>query len=158
MNRLYGWAIVIGLAIAAGVSATAYASGPGHHGGHGSLLPPIIRHMVSKSQIKSVMASEKTNLHNAFGAVRSAKNQLEDDLIAGKDTAGDMSALQAAENSLLAEKVTIAQKILANLTPAQRTQVGSFVSQYRSLNDQQRQQRMQLFQQFGGAGTSQQAE
>jgi len=154
MKRLFGSAMVIGLLIAACICGTAYAKGPGHRGGHDSLVPPMVRHMVSKSQIHSVIASEKGNLHSAFAAVKAAKKQLEDDLIAGKDTAGDVSALQAAHNSLLSEKVTIAQKILANLSSAQRTQVANFVSQYRSLNEQQRQQRMSLFQQFGGAGAA----
>jgi len=158
MKRLYGFAILIGALVAACISASAYAMGPGHRGRHDSLVPPIVRHMVSKSQIQSVMASEKANLHNAFGAVKAARKQLEDDLIAGKDTASDLSALQTAENGLLSEKVTIAQKILANLTPAQRTQVGNFVTQYRTMNDQQRQQRMQLFQQFGGAGPASQGQ
>jgi len=158
MKRLYGSAIVIGLLIAGCISATAYAKGPGHRGGHDSLLPPIVRHMVSKSHIHSVMASEKANLHSAFGAVRTAKKQLEDDLIAGKDPTGDLATLQGAQNSLLAEKVTVAQKILAKLTPAQRTQVGQFVTQYRSMNETQRQQRMSLYQQFGGAGAAEQGQ
>jgi len=153
MKRLQVSAVVIGLLAAALISSLAYAQGFGHRGGHQGLLPPMVTHMVSRQQIRSAIAADKTNLRNLHSALKTARQQLEDDLIAGNSskTATDLQALETAHNNMLAEKVKLAQTIVANLSPAQRAQVAQFVTQWRSMQEQQMQQRKQLFQQFSGA-------
>ena len=74
------------------------------------------------------------------------KEQLENDLVAGKDTTADVQALQTARNNMLAERVKLAQQVVALLSPAQRTQVSQFMTQWRSL----KQQEFQLFKQYSG--------
>ena len=54
----------------------------------------------------------------------------------------------------------MAQAILANLSSTQRTQVGSFVTAYRAMEQQNQQNRQTLFQQYGigwGANSSSEA-
>ncbi len=153
MKRLQVSGVVLGLLAAALISGAAYAQGFGHRGGHEGLLPPMVGHMVSRQQIRSAIAADKTNLRNLHSALKTARQQLEDDLIAGNSAkaATDLQALETAHNNMLAEKVKLAQTIVASLSPAQRTQAAQFVTQWRSMQEQQMQQRKQLFQQFGGA-------
>ncbi len=148
MKRLFGLSVAGGLLAATLLSGAAYAHGFGH--GHGMLVPPIIGSMVSHDQIRAVFEGDKTNLQNLHSQVRTAREQLENDLIAGNNTTSDVQAVQTAENNLLAEKVKLAQQILALLSPSQRTQVSQFMTQWRSLQSQQ----MQLFQQYGGPSQS----
>ena len=96
--------------------------------------------------MRTIFQAEKGTLQNLHSQVRTARQQLETDLIAGNSTATDLQTLQTAQNGLLAEKVKIAQEVLASLSPTQRTQVSQFVTQWRSLKAQQ----MQLFKQYGG--------
>lgn len=153
MKRLQVVGAVIGLLGAALICGMAYAQGFGHHGGHQGLLPPMVGHLVSRQQIRSAIAAEKTNLKNLHAALKTAREQLEDDLIAGNTakTATDLQALETAHNNMLAEKVKIAQTIAASLSPEQRAKVAQFVTQWRSMKEQQMQQRKELFKQFGGA-------
>ncbi|GEM_PF-2297670 len=132
----------------------------GHHG-HGGLMPPIVWKMMSPDQIKSAISADKTNLKNLHMAVWNARNQLTLDLVSGKDSSvitADQTALETAQNNLLAEKVKLAQTILANLSSFQRSQVTQFVAKWQAMQQQQRQQREALFQQFNGntAGASDQ--
>ncbi|HKN00445.1 MAG TPA: hypothetical protein VJX23_08000 [Candidatus Binataceae bacterium] len=144
MKRKYGLSVAGGILAAALISGVAYAHGFGHD--HENLVPPIVGHMVSHDQMRTIFEAEKGNLQNLHSQVRAARQQLETDLIAGNNTGSDLQALQAAQNGMLAEKVKIAQEVLASLSPAQRTQVSQFVTQWRSLQAQQ----MQLFKQYGG--------
>ncbi len=143
--------------VAFGLMAILVTSGmglaEGHHG-HGGLMPPIVWKMLSHDQIKSAIAGDKTNLKNLHTAVRSARKQLTLDLVSGKDSSvigTDQAALETAQNNLLAEKVKLAQTILANLSASQRSQVSQFVTQYQAMQEQQMQQRHALFQKFGGS-------
>lgn len=145
MKRLFGWSVAGGLLAAALLSGAAYAYGFGGGGHHHSLVPPIVGSMVSHDQLRSIFEADKTNLHNLHSQARAAREQLETDLVAGKDTAADIQALQTAQNNLLTERVKLAQQVLANLSPAQRTQVSQFMTQWRSL----KQQEWQLFKQYG---------
>ena len=138
------------------MAGTGFAEGQRHHGG---LVPPIVWTMVSPDQIRSALATDKTNLQNLHAAVRNASNQLTLDLVSGKDTStitADQTALQIAQNNLLGEKVKLARSLLANLSSSQRTQAAQFVTQWQALRQQQSQQRQALFQQFGSntAGAS----
>ena len=144
MKRLFGLSICTALLAVVVAAGTARAHGMG---GHHNLVPPIVGHMVSHDQLRSIFQSEKENMQTLHSQLRTAHEQLEDDLVGGKDTTADVQALQTAQNNMLAEKVKIAQQILASLTPAQRTQVAQFMTQWRSLKQQQ----WQLFQQYGGA-------
>ena len=132
MKRLFGLSICTALLAALVAAGTARAHGMGG-GGHHSLVPPIVGHMVSHDQLRSIFQSEKGNMDTLHSQLRTAHEQLENDLVAGKDTTADVQALQTAQNNMLAEKVKVAQQILASLTPAQRTQVSQFMTQWRSL-------------------------
>lgn len=151
MKRVYGSSLVIGLVMAALVSGIAYGDGPGHGHGHGSLVPWIVHRMITPEQMHSAVAAEKTNLKTLYSQVHSARQQLTQDLVAGKDTSNDVQALQTAQNNLLAEKVKLAQNILSNLSTAQRSQVSQFLTQWSSMKQSQRQQTAQLLQQFGSS-------
>lgn len=144
MKRLFGLSICT--ALLAGIVATGTANAHGM-GGHHNLIPPIVGHMVSHDQLHTIFQAEKGNMQALHSQLKTAHEQLENDLVAGKDTTADVQALQTAQNNMLAEKVKVAQQILASLTPAQRTQVSQFMTQWRSLKQQQ----WQLFQQYGGA-------
>lgn len=145
MKRRFALSVAGGVLAVALVSGAAYAHGFG--GGHHGLIPPIVGHLVSHDQMRAIFEADKGNLKSLHSAARTAREQLENDLIAGKDTTADLQAVQTAQNNLMAEKVKLAQQILATLTPAQRTQVSNFMTQWRALKQQQ----WQLFQQFGGA-------
>jgi hypothetical protein len=137
MNKVFGRLLVVGVATAGLATAGfAYADGFGHANGH---------------QIKAAIAPNAAALKSDYGAVKTARQSLENDLIAGNSNAvqTDVQALETAQSNLLLEKVTVAQAILANLSSAQRTQVGSFVSAYRAMELQNRQNRETLFQQYG---------
>ena len=145
MKRRFALSVAGGVLAVALVSGAAYAHGFGE--GHHGLIPPIVGHLVSHDQMRAIFEGDKSNLKSLHSAERSANEQLENDLIAGKDTTADLQALQTAQNNLMAERVKLAQQILATLTPQQRTQVSNFMTQWRSL----KQQEWQLFQQYGGA-------
>jgi hypothetical protein len=145
MKRRFALSVAGGLLTAALVSGAAYAHGFG--GDHHGLIPPIVGHLVSHDQMRAIFEADKSNLRSLHSAARSANEQLENDLIAGKDTTSDLQAVQTAQNNLMAEKVKLAQQVLATLSPAQRTQVSNFMTQWRALKQQQ----WQLFQQYGGA-------
>jgi len=145
MKRRFALSVAGGVLAAALVSGAAYAHGFG--GGHHGLIPPIVGHLVSHDQMRAIFEADKSNLKSLHSAARSANEQLENDLIAGKDTSADLQAVQTAQNNLMAEKVKLAQQILATLTPQQRTQVSNFMTQWRALKQQQ----WQLLQQYGGA-------
>jgi hypothetical protein len=153
MNKVFGKLLVIGLATGGLATAgIAYASGGfGHGHGHGSFLPPIIHQYVTHEQIQAAISPNAATLKSDYGAVKTARQQLESDLIAGNSSAvqTDIQALEAAQNNLLQEKVTVAQAILANLSSTQRTQVESFVTAYRAMEEQNQQNRQALFQQYG---------
>lgn len=153
MNKVFGKLVVIGFATAGLATAgIAYAQGFGHgHGHHDSFLPPIIHQYVTHEQIQAAISPNAATMKSDFSAVKSARQQLESDLIAGNSSAvqTDVQTLETAQNNLLQEKVTIAQAILANLSSTQRTQVGSFVTAYRSMEQQNQQSREALFQQYG---------
>ncbi len=156
IKTIYGRSVVAGLLTAGLVSGIAYGQGfGGWHGPHGSLVPPIVGRLIGHDQIRSAIAADKTNLKNLFSQVHKARQQLVSDLVAGNDPTSDAKALGSAQSNLLAEKVKLAQNILGKLTPAQRTQVSQFLTQWNSLEESQRQQRIQLLQQFGGAGAAQ---
>ena len=145
MRRQFGLGICGALLAALMAVGTANAHGFG--GSHHNLVPPIVGHMVSHDQLRSIFEAERGNLHTLHSQMKTAREQLENDLVAGKETSADVQALQTAQNNMLAEKVKLAQQILATLSPAQRTQVAQFMTQWRSLKQQQ----WQLFQQYGGA-------
>jgi Spy/CpxP family protein refolding chaperone len=145
MKRRFALSVAGGLLAVALVSGAAYAHGFG--GGHHGLVPPIVGHLVSHDQMRAIFEADKANLKSLHSAARAAHEQLENDLIASKDTTADLQAVQTAQNNLMAEKVKLAQQILATLTPQQRTQVSNFMTQWRALKQQQ----WQLFQQYGGA-------
>jgi hypothetical protein len=154
IKRVYGSSLLAGLAITALVSGIAYGAGTGHGHGHGSLVPWIVHRMVTPEQMHAAIAPEKGNLKTLYSAVHTAKQQLTQDLVAGKDVTTDVTNLETAQNNLLAEKVKIAQSILSNLTTAQRNQVGQFMTQLSTLKQQQHSQMAQLMQQFS-AGSQQ---
>jgi len=158
MNRVFGKFLVIGLATAGlGIAGMAYAQGFGHgHGHRGGLVPPIVRQYVTHEQFQAVFQQYGPTLKGDAQAVRSARQTLETDLIAGNsNVSSDVTTLQTAESNLLQEKVTVAQAILANLSSSQRTQVGNFVAAYRALQLQDAADRKALFQQYGiGSGSS----
>ena len=153
MKRIYASGLVMGLAITAIVSGIAYGAGTGHGHGHGSLVPWIVHRMVTRDQMHAAVASEKSNLKTLYSAVHTARQQLTQDLVAGKDTTTDVTNLETAQNNLLAEKVKIAQNILSNLTSTQRTQVSQFMTQFSAMKQSQHQQMAQLMQQFGADGS-----
>ena len=144
MKRLFGLSICG--ALLAGVVAVGTAHAHGFGGDHHNLVPPIVGHMVSHDQLHAIFAAEKGNLETLHSQMKTAREQLENDLVAGKDTTADVQTVQTAQNNMLAEKVKLAQQIMATLTPAQRTQVAQFMTQWRALKQQQ----WQLFQQYGG--------
>lgn len=147
MKRLFGLSVAGGLLAAALVSGAAFAHGSGGFGGdHHGLVPPIVGSMVSHDQLRSIFEADKTNLRNLHMQTRAAREQLENDLVAGKDTTADVQALQTARNNMLAERVKLAQQVVTLLSPAQRTQVSQFMTQWRSL----KQQEFQLFKQYSG--------
>jgi len=152
MKRRFALSVAGGVLAVALVSGTTYAHGFGE--GHHGLIPPIVGHLVSHDQMRAIFEADKGNLKNLHSAERSANEQLENDLIAGKDTTADLQAVQTAQNNLMAEKVKLAQQILATLTPQQRTQVSNFMTQWRAL----KQQEWQLFQQYGGASQAPQGD
>lgn len=154
MNKLFGRLLVVGVATAGLATAGfAYADGFGHGPGHhqGSFIPPIVRQYVTHDQIKAAFAPNAAALKSDYSAVKTARQTLENDLITGNSGAvqTDVQALETAQSNLLQEKVTVAQAILANLSSAQRTQVGSFVTAYRAMEQQNQQNRQTLFQQYG---------
>jgi murein L,D-transpeptidase YcbB/YkuD len=154
MNRVFGKFVVIGLATAGLATAgIAYAQGFGHGHGHGhdGLVPLIVHQYVTHDQIQAVYEANGATLKSDFSAVKAARQQLETDLIAGNSSAvqTDVQTLESAQSTLLQEKVTIAEAILANLSSTQRTQVGNFVTAYRTLQQQDAASRKALFQQYG---------
>ena len=151
MKRIFGLGAVIGLAAIALMPAIGSAAG--HHGHRGGLMPPVVWKMLSRQQVKSAIEADKTNLQSLHSTLKSTRRQLTLDLIAGKDTTSDVQALKTAQNNMLAEKVKLAQTIMANLSASQRAQASQFVTQYQAMEDAQMQQRKALFQQFN-AGTA----
>ena len=152
MNKVFGKLLVIGLATGGLATAgIAYASGFGHGHGHGSFLPPIIHQYITHEQMQAAISPNAATLKSDWSAVKTARQQLESDLIAGNSSAvqTDVQALETAQNNLLQEKVTVAEAVLANLSATQRTQVGSFVTAYRAMEQQNQQNRQALFQQYG---------
>ncbi|HTY53572.1 MAG TPA: hypothetical protein VMB26_00145 [Candidatus Binataceae bacterium] len=156
IKKVFGASAVAGLALTALVSGMAYGQGGGmgHGHGHGSLVPWIVHRMITPEQMHAAVAGEKSNIKTLVAAVFTARQQLTQDLVAGKDTTTDVTNLETAQNNLLAEKVKIAQNILANLSSSQRTQVSQFLTQWSSLKQTQHQQTVQLLQQFGGTSQS----
>jgi hypothetical protein len=157
MNRVFGRFLVIGLATAGlTTGGLAYAQGFGHGHRHGSFLPPIVHQYVTHEQLQAVFQQYGPTLKTDVEAVRTARQTLETDLIAGNsNVSSDVTALQTAQGNLLQEKVTVAQAVLANLSSSQRTQVGNFVTAYRALEQQDAANRKALFQQYGvGWGSS----
>lgn len=154
MKRIYGSSLMVGMVMAAMVSGIAYANGPTRGHGHGSLVPWVVKKMVTPQKIHSAVAGEKANLKSLYSQVHSATQQLSQDLVAGKDTTADVQALETAQNNLLAEKVKIAQNILSNLSAAQRTQVAQFMTKLSALKQSQHKQMAQLMQHFGGSQSS----
>ena len=148
MKRRFALSVAGGLLAVALLSGAAYAHGFG--GDHHGLIPPIVGHLVSHDQMRAIFEADKGNLKSLHSAERAANEQLENDLIAGKDTTADLQAVQTAQNNLMAEKVKLAQQIFATLTPQQRTQVSSFMTQWRALKQQQ----WQLLQQYGAGPQS----
>jgi hypothetical protein len=160
MKRVYGSGLVIGLLTAVLAAGVAYGHGFGGHGhgggfGDSDLVPPVVGMIAGHSAIHSAIAADKTNLHNLYSQVRTAHQNLVQDLAAGKDTGADVTALENAQNALLAEKVKLAQGIFASLSATQRTQVSSFMTQWSAMKQSQQQARMALFQQFGGSQAAQ---
>jgi hypothetical protein len=161
MHRVFGRFLLIGLAtIGLATAGVAYAEGFGHRHNHG-FLPRILRQYVTHEQMRAVFQQYGPKLKTDIEAVKTARQSLETDLIAGNSNVpNDLTALQTAHNNLLQEKVTIAQAILANLSQSQRTQVGNFVNAYRAMEEQDAANRKALFQQYGigwghdGADTS----
>jgi hypothetical protein len=154
MKRVYGSGLVIGLLTAVLASGFAYGhgfGGHGHGGGESDLVPPVVEMIAGHGAIHSVVAADKTNLHNLYSQVQTAHQQLVQDLAAGKDTTTDVQALHTAQNNLLAEKVKLAQSVFAGLTATQRTQVSQFLTQWTAMKQSQQQARMALFQQFGAS-------
>jgi|HubBroStandDraft_1064217.scaffolds.fasta_scaffold441851_1 hypothetical protein len=153
MNRVLSRFMVIGLATAGLATAgVAYGEGFGHGHGHDrGLVPMIVHQYVTHDQMKAAYEANGAALKSDFSAVKAARQQLETDLIAGNSSAvqTDVQTLQTAQNNLLQEKVTIAEAILANLSSSQRTQVGNFVTAYRSMEQQNAASRKALFQQYG---------
>jgi Spy/CpxP family protein refolding chaperone len=126
----------------------AYGYGKGY--GSDALLPRIVGRILQpaqKQQIHSLLAADKSNLKNLRAQVHAAQEKLNDDLLAGNDISSDLQQLETAQNQLLAERVSLEQKIVANLSPTQRQQISQFRTQWRSLHEQQQ----QLLQQFGGS-------
>ncbi|HEX4209323.1 MAG TPA: hypothetical protein VHY56_02945 [Candidatus Binataceae bacterium] len=162
MKRVLGRFVLIGFATAGLATAgLAYANGfgPEHGHGHRGLVPPIVRQYVTQEQFKAAVEPNAATLKSDRAAVKTARQQLESDLIAGNSGAvqTDVQTLETAQNSLLQEKVTVAQAVLANLSSSQRTQVGNFVTAYRNIEQQNEQSRKALFQQYGitwGGGDS----
>ena len=140
------FAMSVAGAVLAGALFSGVASAHGFGGSHHGLIPPIVGLIVPHDQMRAIFEADQGNLKSLHSAARAAHEQLENDLIAGKDVTADLQAVQAAQNNLMAEKVKLAQQILATLTPQQRTQVANFMTQWRALKQQQ----WQLFQQFGG--------
>ncbi|HTW87504.1 MAG TPA: hypothetical protein VMD75_05820, partial [Candidatus Binataceae bacterium] len=130
MKAIFGLGAVVGLAAIALMPAVGLAEG---HRGHGGLVPPVVWKMLSPQQIKSAISADRSNLKTLHQAVQTARQQLTSDLVAGKDTSGDVTALETAQNNMLAEKVKLAQSILANLSSSQRTQASQFVTQWQAL-------------------------
>jgi len=151
MKNFYGRIFAVVLATAAAVSGIAYAEGfgAGHGHGHGSLVPWIVRRMVTREQMRSAVAAEKPTLKKMHSEVRRARERLTQDLVAGKDTTADVQALETAQNNLLAEKVKLAQNILKNLSADQRKQVTEFTTKLRSMRKSQHEQMSKLMQQYG---------
>ncbi|HUN58718.1 MAG TPA: hypothetical protein VMU41_11425 [Candidatus Binataceae bacterium] len=154
MKKVVSRFMVVGLATAGLATAgIAYAQGFGHgHGhGHGGLVPMIVRQYVTHDQFKAAYEANGAALKSDFSAVKTARQQLETDLIAGNSSAvqTDVQTLETAQNNLLQQKVTVAEAILANLSSSQRTQVGNFVTAYRSMEEQNAASRKALFQQYG---------
>jgi len=150
MNRILGKGLMICLAITA-LAGTASANGFGHGRGHGGLVPMIVRQYLTPQQIQAALASSKGDMHSLHSAERTARQTLEDDLIAGNSGAiqTDIQALETAQNNLLQEKVTVGQALLANLSATQRTQVSQFVTAYRAMEQQNAENRKALFQKYG---------
>jgi hypothetical protein len=153
MKTIFGLTAALGLAAIALIPAIGSAQ-EYHHGHGGQLMPPVVWKMVSHQQVKAAIMADRTNLKNLHEAMRSARQQLTLDLVAGKDTTADVTALETAHNNMLAEKVKLAKTILSNLSTAQRSQATEFVTQWQSMQDQQMQQRHALFQKFNSAATS----
>jgi Spy/CpxP family protein refolding chaperone len=147
MKRWY-MAVAGGVLTAAVVSGAAYASrfGGACERRHG-LVPSIVGRMVSHDQMKAIFQADKDNLRTLHSQVRAAREQLESDLIAGKNTSGDVQALETARNNMLAERVKLAQQVMASLTPEQRTKVAEFRTKSRTLHEQQR----ELWKQYDGS-------
>ncbi|HUY18710.1 MAG TPA: hypothetical protein VMV15_05745 [Candidatus Binataceae bacterium] len=155
MKTIFGLTAALGLA--AIVLMPAIGSAQGHHGHDGQLMPPVVWKMVPHQQVKAAIMADRTNLKNLHEAMRSARQQLTLDLVAGKDTTADVTALETAHHNMLAEKVKLAKTILSSLSAAQRSQATKFVTQWQAMQDQQMQQRHALFQKFNGAATSDKA-
>lgn len=154
MRKFYGLglgAVMLATALIAS-AASAQAFGPRRFGG--GIVPPAVFRMIPPQQVHSIIAADKQNLMTLHQALRAAHEQLVQDLVNGKDTANDITALETARNNLLQEKVKLANQILSNLSSSQRTQLASFLQQWSTLQQTQRQQRMQLFQQLGSDVTT----
>jgi hypothetical protein len=152
MKKAFGRLLVIGLATTGLATAgIAYAQGFGHGHRHGGLVPPIIHQYVTHEQMQAVYQQYGPTLKTDMQAVKAAREQLETDLIAGNSSAvqTDEQTLENAHNTLLQEKVAAAEAVLANLSSSQRTQVGNFVTAYRGMEQQDRENRRALFQQYG---------
>lgn len=103
-----------------------------------------------KAQVHSLLNSRRGAFAALHARIRSARQKLMDDLLAGKDTSADSKELSAAQSAMLAERINIAKAVVARLTPAQRQQITEFIAKWRALREQQ----ARLFREFGKAGSA----
>jgi Spy/CpxP family protein refolding chaperone len=138
------------------IGAVAYAS-PGHegwrgHGGFGGGFGPVMRTLqpAQRDQIHTMFAADRANAKTLHEQVRTARETLFNALINGQDPTAAETQVNQAQAAMTADRVKLAQQVRGVLTTAQIQQLQTFHTQWKSLMDQQRNQREQLMNQLGG--------
>ena len=136
---MHGVGLFVGMMLAVLGNKAVYAQSYGHGNHSGNLLPTMERVLqpTQKQQIRSLMQANQDKLKNLYAQVQAARQKLSNDLLAGNDTARDLQQLETTQNQLLAERVSLTQKIVSNLSPTQRQQLAQYKTQSQSLHNQQ---------------------
>jgi len=131
MKRWNSMGAVAGLVATTLFSGAAFAAGTVSL--RGSMVPRGVASVASPEKVQGIFDADQDNLRNLRSQARTARQQLEADMLAGKSTAGDLQALETAQNKILAERVKLAEQVVGSLTPEQRAQVAESTSHRRSL-------------------------
>ena len=135
--------IAIVSALALGVLwASAWADG-GHFGrGHGQWLMPLGGELqpAQRKQVHALVAGDRTSLQLLHAQEKAARKALTDKLLStdkNVDVTREVAKLKQAEEAMLDERVSLALKVRALMSPDQLSRAADFRTKLESLHEQE---------------------